>query len=212
MSSGVITTYSATIIHNFGFSPPHAALLNAPSGIVSIVSTLIVGYGIQRFSNRWAWIATACIPGVIGASLMSFLHSRHVIGRLVGIYLVNAITATLVVIFQWTSSNVAGHTKRTASVALIAGSFSVGNIIGPQTFQSRDAPQYIPAKIIVLATQSGGALFAGLLFLYYVWANKRKYAALDAGLVLPLGTDCEDEEGRWQNLTDKENSLFHYEY
>lgn len=88
----------------------------------------------------------------------------------------------------------------------------MGNIIGPQTFQARDAPQYIPAKIIVLATQSGGALFAGLLFLYYVWANKRKYTALDAGLVLPLGTNCEDEEGRWQNLTDKENSLFHYEY
>lgn len=143
---------------------------------------------------------------------MSFLHSHQVAGRLAGIYLVNAITATLVVIFQWTSSNVAGHTKRTASVALIAGSFSVGNIIGPQTFQARDAPQYIPAKIIVLATQSGGALFAGLLFLYYVWANKRKYAALDAGLVLPLGANCDDGEGRWQNLTDKENSLFHYEY
>ena len=143
---------------------------------------------------------------------MSFLHSHHVAGLLAGIYLVNTITATLVVIFQWTSSNVAGQTKRTASVALIAGSFCVGNIIGPQTFQARDAPQYIPAKIIVLATQSGAALFAGLLFLYYVWANKRKDAALDAGLVLPLGAGCEDEEGRWQNLTDKENRLFHYEY
>lgn len=144
---------------------------------------------------------------------MSFFHSHHVAGLLAGIYLVNAITVTLVVIFQWTSSNVAGHTKRTASVALIAGSFSVGNIIGPQTFQARDAPQYIPAKIIVLATQSGAALFAVLLFLYYVWANKRKDAALDAGLVLPLGAACcEDEEGRWQNLTDKENRLFHYEY
>ncbi|MCJ1349678.1 hypothetical protein MMC31_007919 [Peltigera leucophlebia] len=143
---------------------------------------------------------------------MSFLHTQHVAGRLAGIYLINAITATLVVIFQWTSSNVAGHTKRTASVALIAGSFSVGNIIGPQTFQTRDAPEYIPAKIIVLATQASAALFAGLLLCYYVWANKRKDAALDAGLVLPLGANCEDEEGRWQNLTDKENRLFHYEY
>ena len=143
---------------------------------------------------------------------MSFLRTHQVAGLLAGIYLVNVITATLVVIFQWTSSNVAGHTKRTTSVALLAGSFSVGNIIGPQTFRARDAPQYVPAKIIVLATQAGGALIAGLLCLYYVWANKRKDAALDAGLVLPLGAGCEDEEGRWQNLTDKENQLFHYEY
>lgn len=143
---------------------------------------------------------------------MSFLHTHQVAGLLAGIYLVNAVTATLVVIFQWTSSNVAGHTKRTTSVALLAGSFSVGNIIGPQTFRARDAPQYVPAKIIVLSTQAGGALFTGLLFLYYVWANKRKDAALDAGLVLPLGAGCEDEEGLWQNLTDKENRLFHYEY
>lgn len=212
ITSGVITTYSATLIRNIGFSPPHAALLNCPSGLVSITSALIVGYGIQCTSNRWAWIAAACIPGVIGGSLMSFLHTHQAAGLLAGIYLVNAVTATLVVIFQWTSSNVAGHTKRTTSVALLAGSFSVGNIIGPQTFRARDAPQYIPAKIIVLSTQAGGALFAGLLFLYYVWANKRKDAALDAGLVLPLGAGCEDEEGLWQNLTDKENRLFHYEY
>lgn len=208
----MITTYSATLILDFGFSPSHAALLNSPSGLVSIASALVVGYGIRRTSNRGAWIVAACIPGVIGGSLMSFLHTRHVAGLLAGIYLINAITATLVVIFQWTSSNVAGHTKRTASVALIAGSFSVGNIIGPQTFRARDAPQYIPAKVIVLATQAGGAFFAGLLFFYYVWANKRKDAALDAGLVLPLGAGCEDGEGRWQNLTDQENRLFHYEY
>lgn len=56
-------------------------------------------------------------------------------GQLAGIYLVNSITATLIVIYQWTGSNVGGQTKRVISVALVSGSFSVGNIIGPQTFQ-----------------------------------------------------------------------------
>ena len=90
---------------------------------------------------------------------MSFLPSSYRAGLLAGIYMVKAFTATLVVIFQWTTSNVAGHTKRSASVALIAGSFSVGNIIGPQTFQAKDVSQYIPAKIIVLATQGGWSTF-----------------------------------------------------
>lgn len=124
--------------------------------------------------------------------------------------MVNAITATLVVIFQWTASNVAGHTKRSASMALIAGSFSVGNIIGPQTFQAKDAPQYIPAKIIVLATQGGGALFALILFLYYVWANKRKISG--SGNVEEAVAAENDEDEKWENLTDRQNRLFRYVY
>lgn len=125
--------------------------------------------------------------------------------------MVNAITATLVVIFQWTASNVAGHTKRSASVALIAGSFSVGNIIGPQTFQAKDAPQYIPAKIIVLATQGGGALFAVVLFLYYLWANSRKVLG-SMGNGEEAVTAEHDEDGKWENLTDRQNKLFRYAY
>lgn len=73
---------------------------------------------------------------------MSFLPFRNRAGLLAGIYIVNAITATFVVKLQWTASNVAGHNKRSASVALIAGSFSFGNIFGPQNFQAKDAPQY----------------------------------------------------------------------
>ena len=141
---------------------------------------------------------------------MSFLPSSNRAGLLAGIYMVNAITATLVVIFQWTASNVAGHTKRSASMALIAGSFSVGNIIGPQTFQAKDAPQYIPAKIIVLATQGGGALFALILFLYYVWANKRKISG--SGNVEEAVAAENDEDEKWENLTDRQNRLFRYVY
>jgi hypothetical protein len=58
----------------------------------------------------------------------------------------------------------------------MAGSFSIGRIIGPQTYQTMDAPEYRPAKITVVATQVSGAFIAYLLFCYYVWANCRKDA------------------------------------
>ena len=61
--------------------------------------------------------------------------------------------------------------------ALITGSVCVGGIIGPQTFQARDAPQYIPAKISVLATQSTAILVAIIIRLYYGWQNSRKEKA-----------------------------------
>ncbi len=130
--------------------------------------------------------------------------------ELAGIYLVNAITATLGVIYQWTASNVAGQTKRVIGVALISGSFSVGNIIGPQTFQAKDAPNYIPAKITVLATQAAAALIAFVLFMYYVWANKQKNVAVLSNEGIPV--DGPTEQHLWEDQTDKENKTFRYVY
>ena len=137
---------------------------------------------------------------------MSFSPKNNRAALLAGIYLVNAIVATLVVIYQWTVANCAGQTKRTISSAIIAGSFSIGNIIGPQTFQAKDkAGGYRPAKITVMATQGAGAAVAVVLFLYYVWANKKKEAAA-------AQTTEVVEQNDWENKTDKENKTFRYVY
>ncbi|RAO73874.1 uncharacterized protein BHQ10_009886 [Talaromyces amestolkiae] len=212
VSSGVVTTYSSTLIRNMGFSSPHAALLNMPSGVVSIVSTLAVGIGIRKAENRWAWVFGCSIPGIIGGGLMSFLPSSNKAGCLIGIYLVNAIVAPLPVIYHWTAANCAGYTKRAFCSALVAGSFSIGNIIGPQTFQARDAPQYHPAKIAVLATQAAAGVLAVVLYGYYVWENKRRDAR-DAAEPQVVDTSSEDYKVEsWSGLTDKENRSFRYVY
>ncbi|RDW77708.1 hypothetical protein BP6252_05761 [Coleophoma cylindrospora] len=208
VSNGVITTYSSTLIQSFGFSSSHTALLNMPAGIVSIAALLIVGYGIRKTSNRWAWLVFCCLPGMIGGGLMSFMPKSNRGALLVGIYLVNGIAGTLTVICQWTMSNVAGHTKRTVSAALMAGSFSVGSIIGPQTFQARDAPGYRPAKIAILATQATGAGIAVVLFGYYFWANKQK----DRRQATAVDSSLDNEQMIWENMTDKENPNFRYVY
>lgn len=134
---------------------------------------------------------------------MSFSPKSNRAALLAGIYLVNSIVATLIVIYQWTVANCAGHTKRVVTSAIIAGSFSIGNIIGPQTFQARDAPGYRPAKITVMATQGAGALVAFVLFLYYVSANKKKDRKR---------TNRNVESHNWENQTDKENEAFRYVY
>ena len=201
-----MTTYSATLIKNAGYTPPRAALLNMPSGLVSIAATLIVGFGVRKTSHRWAWLAACCVPGIIGGALMSFKQNNKA-ALLAGVYMVNSIVATLIIIYQWTVANCAGQTKRVVASALIAGSFSIGNIIGPQTFQARDAPEYTPAKIAVLATQAGGALVSGLLFLYYLYANKKKDRKY--GL---QGSATGAEADRWVNRTDMENENFRYVY
>ncbi|OKL61076.1 hypothetical protein UA08_03076 [Talaromyces atroroseus] len=212
VSSGVVTTYSSTLIRNMGFTGEQSALLNMPGGVVSIFFTILVGVGIRKLDHRWAWVFMCSIPGIIGGGLMSFLPNSNKAGLLIGVYLVNAIVAPLPVIYHWTAANCAGYTKRSFCSALVAGSFSIGNIIGPQTFQARDAPQYRPAKIAVLATQAGAAVLAVVLYAYYVWENKRRDARAAAE---PEAIDSSSEtfnSEAWSGLTDKENCSFRYVY
>ncbi|KAH6900565.1 major facilitator superfamily domain-containing protein [Thelonectria olida] len=208
VSSGVVTTYSATLITSLGYTPKKAALMNMPSGVVSIFFTLFVGYGIRKQSHRWAWIIACIIPAIIGGALMSFLDVKNRKGVLAGIYLVNAVVAPLPIFYNWTAANFAGGTKRAFAAAVVSGSFSIGNIIGPQTFQAKDAPDFRPAKLAVMGTQAGCALTTFTLFLYYFCANNRRGNP---------GKDVEAHDAylsseRWAGMTDKENRDFVYTY
>lgn len=107
---------------------------------------------------------------------------------------------------KWTMANCGGATKRAFAAAIVSGSFSLGNIIGPQTFQARDAPDFRPAKMAVMGTQSACAFLTFALFLYYVRANKKRD-----------DRSKETEESFmspevWATMTDRENKQFRYTY
>lgn len=62
----------------------------------------------------------------------------------------------------------------------------------------------------MLATQAAAALIAVVLFVYYVWANKRKGATL--AVEENIGMPGHDEERLWEDRTDKQNPTFRYVY
>jgi MFS family permease len=93
MSAGVVVYYSALLITTFGYNSKQAALLNMPSGLVAIISTLCVVTVVRNGYPRWLTIAIACIPPTIGGCLMSFLPATSKIGLLVGVYLVNTVSS-----------------------------------------------------------------------------------------------------------------------
>jgi hypothetical protein len=57
--------------------------------------------------------------------------------------------------------------------AIIAVAFSIANIIGPNTFRAKDAPNYYPAKVTLVATQAAAIVIALALRLLYGWRNHR---------------------------------------
>lgn len=137
---------------------------------------------------------------------MSFVPRNLKGGLLAGIYLINTVTAMLPAVYQWIAANVAGHTKRPFAMGFISASFALGNLVGPQTFRARDAPDYTPARVILLAVLVAGALLSVLVYLYYRVVNARRDRR-DQGRADDLGID-----EKWGNLTDKENRSFRYVY
>ncbi|RAH50413.1 MFS general substrate transporter [Aspergillus brunneoviolaceus CBS 621.78] len=171
--SGVITTFSSILIKEFGYNSKESALLNMPSGVVSIVATMGSTLAIARGYSRWLAINLLLLPTLLGACLMSFLPSSNQAGCLAGIYLVNTTVAPLALIFAWTGANYKGYSMKVAGSTLVSAGFSIANIIGPQTFQARDAPGYIPAKITIVAVNAGAIVISTTLRGVYGRRNAR---------------------------------------
>ncbi|KAL4954389.1 major facilitator superfamily domain-containing protein [Aspergillus filifer] len=171
--SGVITTFSSILIQGFGYESKESALLNMPSGVVSIVSTMVSSYGIAKGYSRWLTIDILLIPTLLGSCLMSFLPTSNQAGCLAGIYMVNTTVAPLALIFAWTGANYKGYTMKVAGSTLISAAFSVANIIGPQTFQAKDAPGYTPAKITLVAVNAAAIVVSTSLRVLYGKRNAR---------------------------------------
>ncbi|KAJ7439508.1 major facilitator superfamily domain-containing protein [Mycena latifolia] len=179
MSSGAVAFYSTTLIRNFGFSPLRGALLNMPSGAASFLACLTSAYFAHKSDHR-ALVAVGCsLLAAMGSGLMSFLPPSNRAGLLAGVYLCP------------TGGDHSGQTKRYLTLlayyrliictvhrvtanALITAALAVGDILGPQLFKAKDAPQYIPATIVLLVTQIAVALVRVGLRIYYGWQKRRE--------------------------------------
>ncbi|KAK8198629.1 hypothetical protein M8818_006496 [Zalaria obscura] len=202
--NGAVSSFQATIIKSFGYNSKQTALLQIPSGGVSICSILIATYLAGRFNQRGLNVVTLLIPGILGAALMAFLPADNEAGKLIGNYLTNAIGATLPLLYSWVAANYAGHTKKVTMNAILLMSFCLGNIIGPLTFRAQDAPDYVPAKIAIIVTCAVAAVLVLILRAYYVWENKRRDRLAEQ---THMGHSADIE---FADVTDRANKEFRY--
>ncbi|KIX95322.1 uncharacterized protein Z520_08839 [Fonsecaea multimorphosa CBS 102226] len=199
--NGAVSSFSSIIIENFGYDEYTTLLLNLPGCAVAFVS---VGFGTWwagRYNGRGIAIIVLTIPTLIGGALMAWLPPTDKGGLLAGNFMTNSVGATLPLLYSWITSNYAGHTKKITMNAIVLMSFCVGNIIGPETFRAKDAPQYIPAKLTIVVILSIAIVLAITLDLLYAWENKKR----DREEPQDLPPDYE-----FLDLTDKENRNFRY--
>jgi hypothetical protein len=85
--TGATGSYSSTLIKGFGYTSKQSALLNVPSGAISMVSVISASWFAGRFNNRAFGVVALLAPGVLGGGLMAFLPAGNKAGKLAGIYL-----------------------------------------------------------------------------------------------------------------------------
>jgi MFS family permease len=180
-----------------------SALLSIPGGGVNIIAILLGTYVAGRTNTRALNIILLIIPAIVGGALMAFLpQSASRAGPLIGNYLTNAVGASLPLLYSWVAANFAGHTKKVTMNAILLMSFCLGNIIGPLTFTGYTAPNYIPAKIAIMAT--GVVAIAATVFLWWKYdhENKRRDQKYT--------TSAHVVDSEFMDLTDGQNKEFRY--
>ncbi|RMZ30757.1 hypothetical protein D0859_05156 [Hortaea werneckii] len=228
--NGAVSSFQATIISGFGYDSKTAALLQIPSGGVSMVSILTATMLAGKFNHRSFHIVTLLMAGILGGCLMAFAPEGNKAGKLIGNYFTNCIGATLPLLYSFVSANYAGHTKKGQSSAsyrlsftllsnrhttdillsivtmnaILLMSFCLGNIIGPLTFTGKSAPQYIPAKITIIVTCAVAAVLTIMLGFYYKWENKRRDHLAAEGKIAHV------QDVEFADVTDRHNKEFRY--
>lgn len=210
--NGGLSNFSSILLTTFGFTSRQALLMSAPSGVVGVICVLLVGYLSDKWRDRSSVMLICIIPTILGAGLMIGLDPNGVpknkAGLLAASFMTGTFGAAFMLLLTWNASNIAGHTKKVTVNALTMVSFAVGNILGTQTFQSKQAPGYISGKISIVATLSALCLLVLVLRWYNHRLNKKNTKALE-GM-----SEEEKEEMRskmaFADQTDRSNVFFVY--
>lgn len=202
ISAGAISSFQAIIISGFGWDSKTSALLQLPGAVISILSSLSGSWLAANFNQRSLGILTLLIPGFVGNCLMAFAPASQGGARLAGVYLANITGSSIPLVYSWIGANVAGHTKKVTSNAMLLMAYALGNILGPLSFRNGDAPEFLPAKLAMAVTSVFAMCMCLGLRTYYWWMNKKRD---NSTARVEVADNVE-----FSDLTDRENQLFRY--
>ncbi|KAH8884898.1 MFS transporter [Thozetella sp. PMI_491] len=205
------SSFTSIILETFGFSALETQYMQIPGSVVQIVSLLVSGWISSRWPNMRCAVMfagnLACV--ICGAVLVGIKDNRW--ARLVAIWLCSLQSVGFSLSLTMVSSNVAGYTKKTVTGAFLFVGYCVGNIIGPQTFISTEAPSYPSAYIAILIGYSIKTVMVVILYLYMWSVNKaRDREVARSGSQMSPEEEREAIEKGMQDVTEIDNKGFRY--
>ncbi|ODN94344.1 hypothetical protein L198_05201 [Cryptococcus wingfieldii CBS 7118] len=204
--NGATSNFGTLVIKGLNFSTMQTTLLQIPYGTfiaLMIYLAIYINHKTHHLNIRTYLMATVTILTVVGFALMTFTTATA--PRLIGYYLTGSSNAVFVLALSLVSGNVGGTTKKILSSAAIFLGVALGNIVGPYSFLSSEAPIYKTGTIVCMCSRAAEIIVILLLRLCFVVPNKKRNQKFEEG----------DEEYHpavqiFEDLTDKENRHFRY--
>ncbi|KAK5138549.1 hypothetical protein LTR08_000137 [Meristemomyces frigidus] len=206
------SSFTSLILEGFGFDAIQTQYMQIPGNIVQILSLLASGFISSRYPNMRCvvmlvgnLICVGCGGALVG------LSTDQKWGRLVALWLCSFQSVGFAMSLTMVSSNVAGYTKKQFTGAVLFVGYCVGNVIGPQTFREKEAPQYPSAYIAILVGYSVKTALVVVLYLYMWTANRnRDRETAISGSHLTAEQEKEAIEMGMQDVTELDNKGFRY--
>ncbi|CDO74070.1 hypothetical protein BN946_scf185043.g120 [Trametes cinnabarina] len=231
--NGGLSNFSNIIIKSFGYTSKQTLILSTPGGVVAALTTLSCGWYSDKKNERMIPIIFALVPTIVGAAMLIGLNGSGNKGALLfgkfrthafpkwlsltwtaATYLIGTFGSALSSVYAYNASNTSGHTKKNTINAITLVSFGLGNIIGTEIFQPKDAPAYIPGKIAIMVLLTVQLFISLVLRFINLRLNAKKKAVLEEMKAKHGWTDedvqRERERHAFMDLTDKQNPYFVY--
>ena len=209
--NAAITQFTSLVIKSFNVSTLGTQYLQIPGGAVQFLALIGGGIICSRWPNlRCATMIVANSICIMGAGLLVGLPSSNKWGRLVGLWLCFFQGLGFSMSLTMVSSNIAGYTKKQLTAAILFFGYSIGNIIGPQTFKSSDAPAYHSAYVAMLIGYIIKLVSIATLYVYMYLVNKKRDREAAASGVGSIDEEKEAIERGMHDVTEIDNKGFRY--
>ncbi|CAK9436365.1 uncharacterized protein LODBEIA_P09230 [Lodderomyces beijingensis] len=200
--NGGITSFGTILLkEDFGYSTADSLLMQMPQGAVEIVGCTLFAWLAKYLKSRTLMAVGVTAVVVMSQCLLAFAPTKS--GRLAGLYLFTLAPVGFICVLSQVSSSVAGHTKKVTVNAIFLIGYCVGNLIGPQTFISTQAPKYQGAKVAIVVCGVFSLLCLIAIYVSYYVDNKKRDS-------MPPVDMSHVENYEFADLTDKENPNFRY--
>ncbi|GAA5889052.1 hypothetical protein JCM6882_009729 [Rhodosporidiobolus microsporus] len=176
-SVGGLSVWGATIIKSLGFSAIRANLLNTPGPLLTMLTTIIIAFPVDRY-RRYGWaINFAALWTVVGLIAVYHLPISATNGSwsfYAALIFTLAAPNWQALNVTWIAMSMRTPQRRAVAYALYIGCSNLGGTYGPHVFRGSDAPKYRKAWAGCLAL--GAVWLAVSLFqwLQYYLTNRSK--------------------------------------
>ncbi|WVQ83358.1 hypothetical protein IAT38_005497 [Cryptococcus sp. DSM 104549] len=204
--NGATSNFGTLVVKGLGFSTLNVTLLQIPYGTfiaLMIFFAIYVNHKTHHMNVRTYFMAGVTVLTVVGFAMMAF--AKGTAPRLIGYYLTGSSNAVFVLALSLVSGNVAGVTKKVLASAAVFMGVAVGNVVGPYSFLSKEAPTYRTGIIVCMASRAAEIVVILLLRLCFVIPNRHR------DKLYAEGDERYDPTGQvFEDVTDKQNLHFRY--